>query len=199
MNGHLPAATGATQGRSLVPMSETELTGRLVVAAPSLADPNFAHTVVLLLEHGADGAVGLVLNRPSETSVSSVLPPWQASAAAPAVVFVGGPVQAGEAMIGLGRVGGEEALGGPPLLPGVTVVDLSEESPPADVQVVRLFTGYSGWGAGQLEQELEAGGWFLVDGGPDDPFDDDPGRLWRSVLVRQGGMFSTVPEDPSHN
>lgn len=180
-------------------MPKDSLRGRLLVATPALRDSNFSHSVVLLLEHADEGAVGLVLNRPTEVELSAVLPDWRSLAAAPPVVFAGGPVQR-DALIALGRVE-EEPVAVEAVLPGVGVVDLGQDAALAavDVKAVRVFAGYAGWGAGQLESEVESGGWFLVDGHPDDPFAPRPGGLWRAVLQRKGGVYRTIPEDPSLN
>lgn len=179
--------------------SDAPLIGRLLVAAPSLRDPNFVHSVVLLLDHGPEGALGVILNRPSDVRVEAVLPDWAHHALAPEVVFVGGPVQT-DALVGLARgvPGGTDAT---EIMPGIAPLDLSSD--PAEqlaaVEAVRLFAGYAGWTAGQLESEIEAGGWFVLDGGAEDAFSTDPEHLWRTVLVRQGGVFRTVPPDPSLN
>ena len=172
------------------------LPGRLVVATPELDDPNFAHAVVLLLEHAEQGALGVVLNRPRGIEVKALLPAWHDLASDPAVLFTGGPVQSDEAVIAVGLA--EQPA--QPITGGLGVVDLEvpPESQP-EVTAVRLFTGYSGWGAGQLEEELEAGNWFVVGCEADDVLTSDPRGLWRRVLLRQGGVFTTIPEDPSTN
>lgn len=176
----------------------TDLKGRLVVAAPDLGDPNFEHTVVLILDHGGDGALGVVLNRPSEVEVDAVLPAWEPVVCDPHVVFVGGPVQQ-NAVIGLALASGD-ADAVQPLLSSVGMVDLeSDPAGLADVSSLRLFAGYSGWSPGQLEDEIEQGGWYVLDAGVDDIFTGAPDDLWLQVLRRQGGIFRTVPEDPSQN
>lgn len=185
-------------------LPEPSLKGRLLVATPILLDPNFERTVVLLLEHRSeDGALGIVLNRPSETSVGEPLPAWEALAAPPAVLFVGGPVSPGSA-IALGRGAADAAEGWEPVLGPVGTVDLDRD--PALVRTtldeVRVFAGYAGWAPGQLEGEIAGGSWFVVDAEPDDAFSADPGDLWPSVLRRQGGrlaMFAHCPPDPSVN
>src|SRR4051812_281631 len=129
-------------------MTDESLQGRLLVATPALGDPNFDRTVVLLLEHNLEGALGLVLNRPSDTEVGDPLPDWARVAAAPAVVFVGGPVQPGAA-IGLARSPVEDAVEGwVPLFDRLGTVDLSRPPDTLDVPVddVRVFVGYAGWG-----------------------------------------------------
>lgn len=177
----------------------TRLIGRLLVAAPALRDPNFAHAVVLLLDHGEEGALGVVLNRPSDVEVERILPEWADRAAEPDVVFVGGPVQT-DAVVGLGRID-MTAGSGIQVLPGLGPLDLSSGpgEQPAPIDSVRLFVGYAGWSAGQLEGEIAAGEWFVLDASAEDAFTSRPDGLWRQVLKRQGGLFQTVPADPSAN
>src|SRR5207244_13207562 len=119
--------------------------GRLLVATPTLYDPNFFRTVVLVLEHGEDGAIGVVLNRPSETGVGETLPDWDGLASDPGVVFVGGPVSP-EAAIGLARAGtAEHADGWAPLFGRLGTVDLGREpvALPVAVENLRVFAGYA--------------------------------------------------------
>lgn len=185
-------------------MTDQALTGRLLVATPVLGDPNFDRTVVLVLEHSDEGAVGLVLNRPSETAVGEPLPEWNEIAAFPSVIFVGGPV-AQTAVIGLARHGsGEPSEAWRPLGAGVGIVDLGgspDEVAPA-IEDLRLFAGYAGWGGGQLEAEIDAGAWWAVDAERSDALSPDPEGLWSAVLRRQPGrlaMYANFPEDPSAN
>lgn len=184
-------------------MSES-VRGRLLVATPSLYDPNFFRAVVLVLEHGEDGALGVVLNRPSDAAVGETLPGWGRVASEPDVVFVGGPVSP-DAAIGVARVGEvNDAEGWAPLFGHLGTVHLGRDplDLPVDVQNLRVFAGYSGWSEGQLDGELDAGGWFVVDAAPDDVFTSEPDRLWVSVLRRQGGrlaMFASAPPHPSLN
>jgi putative transcriptional regulator len=177
--------------------------GRLLIATPPLVDPNFDRTVVLLLEHGEEGALGIVLNRPSETSLADVLPEWHDRASVPAVVFVGGPVTP-EAVIALARGGNDETPGWVHVLGDLGTVDVGRD--PLDVgsslESLRIFVGYAGWAPGQLETELEEGAWFVVDMRADDAFASAPDRLWQDVLRRQRGriaMFAHCPHDVSVN
>ena len=180
------------------------LAGRLLVATPLMNDPNFARTAVFVAEHSEDGALGVVLNRPSQTDVSEVLPLWDTVVTSPAVVFVGGPVSP-DGALALGRIGGSlPEAGFQPVVHGFGVVDLDGDpallSP--HLAALRVFAGYSGWGPGQLDDEIEEGAWYVVDGAPDDVFCSRPDVLWRDVLRRQGGdlaMVSTFPPDPSLN
>jgi putative transcriptional regulator len=183
---------------------EASFSGRLLVAAPSLLDPNFARTVVLILDHDEDGALGIVLNRPSEVDVADVLPGWEQVTAAPTVLFGGGPVEP-TAVIGLGRARGAPPEDGwEPITGRIRAVDPTEDPSltAIDVDVVRLFAGYAGWGPGQLEAELDDDAWFVLDPRDDDPFSDQPDRLWHRVFERQGGelrLLATFPADPSLN
>jgi len=199
-SGGGPGWPGASRGRST-----ESLTGRLLVATPSLRDPNFERTVVLLVAHEEGGALGVVLNRATEVPVAEVLGPWGTLADEPAVVFEGGPVQP-EAAICLARArAGTEELDGFNRVSGVLgTVDLSTdpEALRAGVLGVRVFAGYAGWSPGQLENEIETGSWFVFDALPGDPFAGRPDDLWPMVLRRQGGLLAAVahfPADPSLN
>jgi putative transcriptional regulator len=180
------------------------LKGHLLVATPMIGDPNFERTVVLLLEHNEDGALGLVLNRPTDVTVLDPLPEWYPLSADPSVVFVGGPVEQGAA-IGLARVADSvPGEGWSPVLGRIGTFDLSRD--PIDlsplVEEVRIYAGYAGWGAGQLEAEVDMEAWFVVDAEADDVLSDEPSGLWQSVLRRQGGelaLLSLCPPDPSMN
>jgi putative transcriptional regulator len=175
--------------------------GRLLVAAPTLADPNFARSVVLILEHDEEGAAGVILNRPVDADLRDHLPEWAPFAAEPSVAFMGGPVGDGGGLA-LGRGSGGRDLDGWASDLSLRVIDIEVVPDLDDPLRVRIFAGYSGWGAGQLESELSMGGWIVVDMEPDDAFTPDPGRLWSRVLRRQGGdlaLLATMPIDPSLN
>ena len=179
----------------------TSVAGRLLVAGPSLLDPNFARTVILMLEHNDDGAVGVVLNRPTEAGLLDHLPGWWSAAADPRVVFIGGPVGEGGG-VGLARGTGGVLMEGWAQVVGIRAVDLESEPADADDLEVRVFAGYAGWGPSQLEGELALGSWLIVDAQPDDVFTSEPTRLWPRVLRRQGGrlaLLATMPLDPSLN
>ncbi|MCL2552101.1 MAG: YqgE/AlgH family protein [Actinomycetia bacterium] len=188
----------------------SSLTGRLLVATPKLADPNFDRAVVLLLDHDVEGTLGVVLNRPTPVGVGDVLETWAALAGTPQVVFQGGPVSLDSALA-LAVVPGEPRpdegsglLGWRRVHGAIGLVDL--EAPPellaAELGSLRIFAGYSGWGPGQLEKELVDGAWYLVESEPGDVSTPDPERMWRSVLRRQRNelaMVATYPDDPSLN
>ena len=175
------------------------------MASPTLGDENFHRTVVLVLEHGAEGAVGVVLNRPSHTQLEQIAPPLAPLAAPPGLVHVGGPV-APSAAICLGRM--REASEGPGashLFGRVASVDLDV---PAEqlgelVEEIRLFAGYAGWDAGQLDAERAEGAWFPVRRADKDALSPEPTGLWHDVLRRQRrqslAMLASYPDDLSTN
>lgn len=170
-------------------------TGMLLVATPRLLDPNFYRSVVLILQHDEDGAVGLILNRPTAEPVANHLPEWAGHIVAPPVVRFGGPVQP-EVAIGLAATTEGEETG----VPGLSLVDLTQSPSDSRTRIV-VYSGYSGWSAGQLEMEIDEGSWYVVRAIPDEPF-QEPDDLWRIVLRRQTGYLaavSTFPEDVSLN
>jgi putative transcriptional regulator len=183
-------------------------TGRLAVATPLLTDPNFARTVVLLLQSDdEDGALGLVLNRPTGTEVGEVLEAWGPLAGSLPVVFTGGPVQPNAAIcLGRARVGAPAVASYSNLenVPALGTVDLDAEPDEVagTVTEVRVFAGYAGWSVGQLEAEVDEGAWWILDALPSDAFTEAPDRLWQQVLRRQGpplAFAAIYPEDPSQN
>ena len=180
----------------------TSLKGRLLVATPALFDPNFRRTVVLVGEHGEEGAMGLVLNRPADVTVGEAVPPLAVVAGEESRVHVGGPVQP-EAVLVLAEF--EDAS----LAATLVVGNVGFASGDDDLEALagatrraRVFAGYAGWGPGQLEAELEEESWLVeaVDGA--DLFPGPGDDLFASVLRRKGGTYrvlALMPEDPSTN
>lgn len=180
--------------------------GNLLVSVPDLGDENFDQTVVLMVEHDEHGALGVVLNRPSSTAVAEHLADLGELVATPRCFFMGGPVAVGGLLV-LGRrclespprgAQGTEISGPVVLVEPRSLLD----GDVAGLDVVRLFTGYSGWAPSQLEAELAAGTWHVAPALSDDVFTSDPENLWRSVMRRQGGRLvaqSLFPDDVSAN
>jgi putative transcriptional regulator len=176
--------------------------GQLLIAGPSLLDPNFWRTVVLVIEHSEEGALGLVLNRPSETSVADAVPQLEELLDPAEPLFVGGPVQpsavivlaefedpSDAALIAFGDV-------------GVLGTSSSPEELTVGVRTGRAFVGHAGWGPGQLDGEVERGDWILEEATLEDAFSADPRQLWTEVLTRKGGSYALIarmPADPSMN
>jgi putative transcriptional regulator len=177
------------------------LEGNLLIASPSLLDPNFKRTVVLITEHNEDGAAGLVINRPSPSPVSELVPQLEPLVDDGEQVWIGGPVQT-DAVLVLGEfVDPDEAA--VPLFGslGFPALDDPDEVVPVTTRR-RVFAGYAGWEAGQLEGELERDDWILEPALADDAFTEAPEDLWSDVLRRKGGVYELVarmPEDPSVN
>jgi putative transcriptional regulator len=179
--------------------------GALLVATPALLDPNFAGAVVLLLDVDDGGALGVVLNRPSPVLVSDVLEGWGEVVAEPEVLFHGGPVSTeGALAVGRLRMGDDVPVGFREVAGSLGLVDLDTPVELLDGSLagVRIFAGYAGWAAAQLEAEIEEGSWYVVPSLPDDVFRTDADDLWRDVMRRQPGELawhSTRPVDPELN
>lgn len=174
----------------VVVTSSSKFEGQLLVSSPVMGDPNFARTVVFVLSHSSEGSVGVVLNRPGEVPVAAWLPMWEAATPEPRVVFTGGPVDPSTS-IGVARAGGRIAM-----------VDLEAGPPTGISDAVRVFSGYAGWGPGQLEMEVSLDAWMVVEARPEDAFCERPDTLWRDVLRRQHSdvaLLSAFSEDPSNN
>ncbi|MGH2922728.1 MAG: YqgE/AlgH family protein [Solirubrobacterales bacterium] len=172
------------------------LSGQLLIASPSMSD-FFRRAVVLVVEHNEEGAFGLVLNRPSETTVGEAVEPLAEAIGAEHVIHVGGPVQP-NAVTAIGEHA-DPAEATKLVVGAVGMVDLDRVGA-LELTRVRVFAGYTGWGPGQLDSELDAGAWIVEPAHPDDPFTE--GDLWARVLGRKGGEFALLarmPADPSQN
>ncbi|MGY1694168.1 MULTISPECIES: YqgE/AlgH family protein [unclassified Geodermatophilus] len=180
--------------------------GSLLVAMPALSDPNFAGTVVYVLDHNDSGTLGVVLGRPSQVEIRDVLPGWCDLAVEPGVFHVGGPCETDTALCLATCPGqGEEPAGLRRVAGDVYLVDLDADPDALDTGVagLRVFAGYAGWSRGQLAAEIAEGAWACVPGTPGDVLSGLSGpELWRAVLARQTGrlaVLSTAPADPSAN
>jgi len=186
-------------------MSVAPAPGMLLVASPELLDPNFADTVVLLLDADGEGALGLVLNRPTSVAVAEVLEPWGDVVDEPGVLFRGGPVSPDGALaLALVQSPDEPPVGFRGITGQLGVVDLDTpvELVDGSLRRMRVFAGYAGWGEGQLEDEISRGDWYVVPGEEVDVFRRDMSALWRDVLRRQPGQLAwhaTRPADPEMN
>jgi putative transcriptional regulator len=181
---------------------EESLRGRLLIASPALVDPNFARTVVLITEHGPEGAMGVVLNRPSEIDVGDVAPELAAVVVEGEPVFIGGPVQP-QALVVLAEFSDSRAAAW--IIAedvGFVAAETEYGELPDVVRRGRVYAGYSGWEADQLEGEIAEEAWIVEPPMPAELFPDDPLALWQDVLARKGGQFALIakmPEDPSLN
>ena len=171
------------------------LRGQLLIAAPQLVD-YFRRTVVLVIEHTEDGAMGVVLNRPTETEVAEAVPALGELATEGDVVHVGGPVQP-QAVLALGDFE-EPSEAGTPVTGPLGLLD--PERPDPELRRIRVFAGYAGWAPGQLDAELEEEAWIPSPVAADDPFASED--LWPTVLQRKGGAYAlmaSMPVDPTLN
>lgn len=178
------------------------LKGQLLIASAGLLDPNFRRTVVLVTEHNPEGAMGVVLNRPSPVPVADAVPHLGTLVEEGGLVFVGGPVQP-EAVVALAELDDSELAAATALGSiGYLRADADPDDLAGAVRRARVFAGYSGWGGGQLESELEQEAWIVEPAEPDDVFTADPDGLWAEVLRRKGGAYAILarmPLDPSVN
>jgi putative transcriptional regulator len=181
---------------------EESLTGHLLLASPALRDPNFARAVVLIGMHSEEGAMGVVLNRPSAVTVGEAAPQLERAVNELEPVYLGGPVQPSSIVflaefldpspVGLlvaGRIGFPA--------PDTDIEELTEATARG-----RVFAGYAGWGEGQLDAEIDNGDWIAHTAQPEDVFTDVPEELWSRVLTRKGGSYALIarmPDDPSVN
>jgi putative transcriptional regulator len=181
---------------------EDSLSGQLLLASPALLDPNFRRAVVLIGAHSEEGAMGVVLNRPSQVTVGEAVPQLEPAVDERETVYVGGPVQPSSivflaefldpspaGLLVLGRIGFPA--------PEADIDELAEATARR-----RVFAGYAGWGEGQLDEELDQGDWIPHPASPEDVFTDDPEDLWSQVLTRKGGAYALIarmPIDPGLN
>ena len=191
----------------------TSTTGKILVATPAIGDGIFDQAVILMLHHDSDGALGVIINQPSDLDASELLPRWADLAADPPSIFGGGPVEQ-NGFIGIGH-----RITDQPIDPeqsetvGVAAIDGTDQLATIDlegdpalaaahVDRLRIFRGYAGWGSLQLDGELKAGAWFTIDAEPDDVWSSEPKALYEKVLRRQRGelrWYANAPLDPSVN
>ena len=179
--------------------------GIFLVAAPSLRDPNFRQTVVLLCEHGDEGALGVVVNRPTAMSVSEALPQVPILEGQRHVLFSGGPVQPNQVMM-LYRLeqlpeNSHHVFDGVCLGGDAGLVDRILTTSPGR-EAFRAYIGYSGWGPGQLESEMQTGSWIPLPADPNIVFEKEPRLIWPDIVSTLGDdfkLYADMPFDPSLN
>lgn len=182
-------------------MSVDSARGQLLIAGPGLLDPNFWRTVVLIVEHSDEGALGLVLNRPSETTVGEAVSELERLLDLDDPLYVGGPVQP-SALIVLAEFDTPTEAALIAFDDVGVLANGAQEDPALSVRRGRAFVGHAGWGPGQLDDEVERGDWILEPAIRDDAFSGAPLDLWSTVLTRKGGSYALVarmPPDPSVN
>ena len=172
--------------------------GHLIVARPELLDENFDRTITVILDHNSDGALGLVLNRPTSQQLGDFFPGWLDIAANPTQLYEGGPVEP-DGLIALAMGNTEGALG-----LGLHTIDLDADPAlaAAEYSRLRVFAGHAGWGPGQLEGEMANGAWWTLEATSEDVFSTEPDELWARVLKRadyEMQWFAHYPKDASLN
>ncbi|MCP1388456.1 YqgE/AlgH family protein [Corynebacterium sp. TA-R-1] len=181
--------------------------GMLLLAAPGMLAPDFARTVVLVLEHDVDGTIGVVLNRRSEVALFNVMPQWADLAASPQALYVGGPVSP-QSGIGVGVTKLGVDISNHPyftrLANKLVHIDLGAEpfELADDLESMRVFAGYAGWEAGQLDEEIRRGDWYVTPALPSDVIAPGGADLWGEVMRRQAmplPLFATFPADLEDN
>lgn len=200
-NGTAPRIVGTLPARLFNTDAMDSLKGQLLISGGSLFDPNFRHTVVLIGEHNAEGALGVVLNRALDLTVEEAVPGLSELAGAGARLFEGGPVRPTSPVLLAEFVHPE--LADIPVFGsvGFLVGEISGDVRPGIVRA-RVFVGYAGWGPGQLEREMAEDAWILEPARVEDVFTDAPDLLWSRVLRRKGPEYerlSRVPFDPTMN
>ena len=182
----------------------TSTKGSLLVAVPLLDEPAFHRTVIYILQHTDEGALGVIINRPTEEEHLPGLDAWMYELSHPQVVFDGGPVQENTLIAVAAVTTTLESEAFAPLEEGLGTVDLGQlpDDLAEGLQSLRVFRGYAGWGPGQLENELEEGSWLVVASDTSDLFSANPLGLWRNVLRRNGAraaLLADAPDDLSWN
>lgn len=178
------------------------LKGKLLIASPALVDPNFARTVVLIAEHTEDGALGVILNRPTAALIGEAVDELNGVVEPGDPVFAGGPVQTESVMV-LAEFDEPEVAAALVLDDvGFLPADRDGEDLSVLTRRARVFAGHAGWGPGQLDVELDEGSWITVEAAVEDVFDEEPEDLWADSLRRKGGAYAllaSAPVDPSMN
>lgn len=178
--------------------------GKCLVSASHLRDPNFFKTVVLMIEHGDQGAMGLVVNRPSTIPVSNALVKHFELPDAEDLVYIGGPVEPSALLV---LHNAEDLAGGEREIQPNVYIGSSPESFEEVVRRIasrdeylryRIFSGCAGWAPGQLEQELANGDWHVVNPTPQLPFDPDPYTVYPKLLQQVYEEHRLLPHTTSN-
>lgn len=175
------------------------LTGSMLVAHPSLLDPNFRRTVLFISAHDPDdGALGVILNRPLDKHVGDLVSDEAPAALSDIPVYVGGPVGRNQLMFAILEWEQEHGL----KLNHNVGLEEANELLGRDPESIRAFVGYAGWGAGQLEQEMKQNAWLLHKPTPATLNPSRLSKLWFDIMCGLGPWYkllAVAPDDPSLN
>jgi putative transcriptional regulator len=177
--------------------SGESLAGSLLLAHPVLRDPNFRKTAILMSTHGPEGAMGVVLNRPLGKRLGELKGDFALGPLASTPIYTGGPVQTDQLILAAWQARDDSFQLHFGIDPAKAAEMLSDEA-----TRLRAYLGYSGWSAGQLENELESGTWIIASS-PVDLFERPMQEaLWRSLLTDEGDQWRLLvdePDEPGEN
>jgi putative transcriptional regulator len=186
-----------------MPEADKFLKGQLLLDSGQLSGSFFQRTVVLICQHDAEGAFGLVLNRASGSKAGELIVADLPDNIKACPLFLGGPVQRSA----LSFLHTDAFIPNANVLPNLslghsldTLVELGESFSPT--QKIKLFAGYAGWSPGQLEDEMKRKAWLTHPASLDLVFETDPDQLWQKILLQKGWQYrvlAQMPEDPSLN
>ena len=163
------------------------------MARPTLEDPNFATSVLLLVYHDSNGSLGILLNRPTNLRPSRVFPDLDVLADYVDPVFLGGPLEPSRVLMLL-RDPPPGTVDGDPVVDDVYIAAdpavLETDGLPLDAERVRLYAGHAAWGPGQLQDEIDRGDWSLVQGRANLVFTTEPLELWRATSAQPAGLIA---------
>ena len=166
--------------------------GRFLVASRSLLDPNFDRTVVFLLDYNENGALGVIINRPTQVKLGEMVEDMEGVQERPETVGVGGPVAHWQLVLLIRSAtdleGAERVIEDVHFTASRLVLEKVLESE----SEFRIYAGYAGWSAGQLEHEIDRGSWHVLPGDPDMVFDPVPQELWRELISRGEAQWASL-------
>lgn len=183
--------------------NEKPAKGKILLSEPFMLDPNFKRTVVFICAHDEEGTIGFVLNRKAKVTIPDLFPEFEYLKVN---LYHGGPVEPNTVhyLHKLGDIIPDSELVGDGIywsgsFEVLKILMAEKKVSPDDI---RFFIGYSGWGAGQIEDELKENAWFVTSAQSTDIFGDKPDKLWNDILKDMGGDYkqiSNYPENPKWN
>jgi putative transcriptional regulator len=171
--------------------------GKFLVASRQLLDPNFSQTVVLLIDYQEHGAMGLIINRPSELKLSEALPEMQELQQRPDTIYLGGPVARNQLLLLIRTAsppeGSQQVFADIYLTSSPTVIERMIKDSKVEERF-RLYAGYAGWGAGQLDNEIAMGGWHVMRADVETVFDRSAPEIWPDLIYRSSARWVRLLE-----
>ncbi len=192
----VPLEVAAREGR--VPPSTEPASGRFLIAKRTVSDPNFAETVILLLSYGEGGAMGLIINHPTEMRLQSAFPQVKELQARQDRLFIGGPVSLSSILLlvrSKARLERAQSIFGDVYVSSSMQVLRDVAKGAGKTVRLRAFAGYAGWGPGQLDHEIERGDWLIAPADATSIFDTKPADVWSKLFDRFSVEWTRAPED----